>query len=107
MVLVGWVVSARACKCVLAGVRVRTGVCGSGSSEGCRTGGRGGIINGADHTEWRVARVDYCKLHDPAVDPPTSQKPTVFLTYGYDFINEQCYPGNRCDLMLPNGIHHR
>jgi hypothetical protein len=31
----------------------------------------------------------------------------VFLTYGYDYINEQCYPGNRCDLMLPNGIHHR
>jgi hypothetical protein len=61
----------------------------------------------SDHTEWRVARVDYCKLRDPAVDPPTSQKPTVFLTYGYDYINEQCYTGNRCDLMLPNGIHHR
>jgi hypothetical protein len=26
----------------------------------------------SDHTEWRVARVDYCKLRDPAVDPPTS-----------------------------------
>jgi hypothetical protein len=61
----------------------------------------------SDHTKWRMARVDYCKLRDPSVDPPTSQKPTVFLTYGYDFINAQCYPGNRCDLMLPDGVHHR
>ena len=61
----------------------------------------------SDHTQWRVARVDYCKLRDPAVDPPTSQKPTVFITYGYDFINAQCSPGNRCGLMLADGIHHQ
>jgi hypothetical protein len=59
------------------------------------------------HTQWRVARVDYCRLYDETVDPPTSQKPTVFITYGYDFINEQCYPGNRCKLMLSDGAHHR
>jgi len=59
------------------------------------------------HTEWRVARVDYCKLRDEAVDPPTSQKPTVFITYGYDYVNVQCYPGNRCNLMLSDGVHHQ
>jgi hypothetical protein len=66
-----------------------------------------GTKSSSEHTDWRVARVDYCKLRDPEVDPPTSQKPTIFITYGYDYINAQCHPGNRCDLMLPDGVHHR
>ncbi len=59
------------------------------------------------HTQWRVARVDYCKPYDETVDPPTSQKPTVFITYGYEYISAQCYPGSRCNLMLSDGVHHQ
>jgi len=66
-----------------------------------------GTASASAHTQWRVARVDYCKLYDETVDPPTSQIPTVFITYGYENITEQCYPGNRCDLMLPDGVHHQ
>jgi hypothetical protein len=66
-----------------------------------------GTKSTSDHTEWRAARVGYCQLRDPEVDPPTSQRPTVFITYGYEHINAQCYPGNRCKLMLPDGVHHR
>ncbi len=66
-----------------------------------------GTASTSAHTQWRVARVDYCKLYDETVDPPASQKPTVFITYGYECINAQCYPGNRCNLMLPDGVHHQ
>ena len=48
-----------------------------------------GTASTSEHTQWRVARVDYCQLRDATVDPPTSQKPTVFITYGYEYINAQ------------------
>ena len=58
-------------------------------------------------TQWRIGIVDYCKLFDSTVDPPTSQKPTVFITYGYEPLDVQCRPGDRCELMLSDGVHHR
>jgi hypothetical protein len=59
------------------------------------------------HTAWHVNTIDYCKLYDPTVDPPTSQKSTTLVTYGYQPFTVQCTPASRCNLMLPDGIHHR
>ncbi len=59
------------------------------------------------HTAWHVNTIDYCKLYDPAVDPPTAQKSTTLVTYGYQPFTVKCTPASRCNLMLPDGIHHR
>jgi hypothetical protein len=59
------------------------------------------------HTAWHVNNIDYCKLYDPRVDPPTSQKSTTLITYGYQPFQVECTPASRCDPMLPDGIHHQ
>ena len=53
------------------------------------------------HYNWR--------LEHPFVDDVSDRSTAVFITYGHDFTNAhaQCYPGNRCDMMLQDGVHHR
>ena len=56
---------------------------------------------------WQVSRADHCITANPAFDSIVTQKPTTYVTFGYQSFNKVCCKEQRCKFMIPGTDFHK
>ena len=56
---------------------------------------------------WQVSRADHCIVANPAFDSIVTQKPTTYVTFGYQSFNKVCCKEQRCKFMIPGTDFHK